>query len=119
MQTTSTKMTAENTNDMPATLGQKQELFARLYAEHITWLYSQNYQVRLGDVFAREGHMPDSLHYLKLAGDINLFRDGEFLTRTLDHKFSGEKWEKRHPLCRWGGRFQDGNHYSITHGGRS
>jgi hypothetical protein len=25
----------------------------------------------------------------------------------------GEFWEGLHPLCRWGGRFNDGNHYSI------
>lgn len=100
-------------------LGLKQELFGRLYAEHLVWLTEQGYQYRLGDVFAREGHMEGSMHYLKLAGDINLFRDGEFLTRTLDHKFSGEKWKTRHPLCRWGGDFRkkDGNHYSLTHNG--
>lgn len=106
---------------MPISLGQKQEMFSILFAEHIVWLYSQNYQVRLGDVLAHDGHMDNSLHYVKLAGDINLFRDGEYLTRTLDHKFSGVKWKARHPLCRWGGDFadEDGGHYSITHNGRA
>ena len=29
------------------------------------------------------------------------------------------KWRKAYyPLCRWGGRFGDGNHYSLEHEGR-
>lgn len=58
-----------------------------------------------------------SLHTLKLAVDLNLFRDGKFLTSSLDHQRFGEWWEKQDPLCRWGGRWGDGNHYSIEHGG--
>jgi hypothetical protein len=103
---------------MSLPLGGKQELFSILYADHIVWLYQQGYQVRMGDVFAHDGHRENSNHYLKLAGDLNLFRENEFLTRTSDHKFSGLKWEQRHPLCRWGGRFNDGNHYSLEHNGR-
>ncbi len=99
-------------------LGAKQELFAELFAEHITWLYSEGYRVRLGDVFAHDGHRDNSCHYLKLAGDVNLFLDGKYLTETEDHRESGEKWESRHELCRWGGRFDDGNHYSLEHEGR-
>lgn len=98
-------------------LGKKQELFARLYAEHITWLYEQGYKCRLGDVFASTGHKDNSNHYKKLAGDINLFKDGTYLTETDDHRDSGMKWETRHELCRWGGRFDDGNHYSLLHKG--
>ena len=99
-------------------LGQKQELFAELYAAHITWLYSKGYKARLGDVFAHDGHKENSLHYAKLAGDINLFKDGVYLTQTEDHRESGERWEERHELCRWGGRYNDGNHYEVMHGGR-
>ena len=99
-------------------LGEKQELFSILYAEHIVWLYQQGYKCRLGDVFAHDNHKNNSNHYKKLAGDINLFKDGEWLTETEQHKESGKKWESRHELCRWGGRFQDGNHYSLIHQGR-
>ena len=99
-------------------LGVKQELFAILFAEHIVWLYEEGYAVRLGDVFAHDGHRENSNHYLKLAGDINLFKDGKYLTETEDHRESGEKWESRHEFCRWGGRFKDGNHYSLRHNGR-
>ena len=99
-------------------LGAKQELFAELIAAHITWLYEQGYKVRIGDVFAHDGHREGSCHYLKLAADLNLFKDGDYLTNTAEHRESGEMWESRHELCRWGGRFDDGNHYSLEHQGR-
>ena len=98
-------------------LGKKQELFAKLYAEHILWLYDNGYKCRLGDVFAHDRHKENSNHYKKLAGDINLFKDGEYITTTEGHRESGEMWETRHELCRWGGRFDDGNHYSLLHKG--
>jgi len=99
-------------------LGTKQELFAQLLGEHLVWLYEQGYKVRMGDVWATDGHKVNSNHYLKLAADLNLFYGGKYLTDTEDHRKSGEKWETRHSLCRWGGRFQDGNHYSLIHYGR-
>lgn len=99
-------------------LGAKQELFSLLMAEHVLWLYEQGYKVRSGDYFASTGHREGSQHYIKLAADLNLFKDGVYLTETEDHRESGEKWETRHELCRWGGRFNDGNHYSLTHWGR-
>jgi hypothetical protein len=60
-----------------------------------------------------------SLHGLRLAIDLNLFRDGYYLSRTPDHAELGAWWEAQHPLCRWGGRFNDGNHYSLSHAGRA
>jgi hypothetical protein len=56
-------------------------------------------------------------HANKLALDLNLFIDGEYQTTTEAWKPLGEKWESLHPLCRWGGRFGDGNHISIEHNG--
>jgi len=110
-------------------LGEKQELFAKLFAQHVTWLIAQGYEVRLGDLFRdprvhgevgeKKGYGKRySMHKSKCAGDINLFWEGKYLRKTSDHLESGEKWESRHPLCCWGGRFDDGNHYSLTHQGR-
>ena len=59
-----------------------------------------------------------SLHTQRLAVDFNLFRDGKYLSSTSAHEPLGEWWEKQHELCRWGGRFGDGNHYSLEHEGR-
>jgi hypothetical protein len=59
-----------------------------------------------------------SNHRIGLAEDYNLFKDGVYLTKTEDWTEIGEWWEKLHPLCRWGGRFSDGNHFSLEHEGR-
>jgi len=99
-------------------LGQKQRLFSRLVAQLILFMYENGYEVSLGDAKATTGHCPGSNHYIQLAIDLNLFRDGVYLTKTDDHLFAGEHWESLHPLCRWGGRFGDGNHYSMEHKGR-
>ena len=102
-------------------LGEKQELFAILIAQHVVWLYEQGYKVRLGHAMrCREcpvGRV-NSLHKDKLAADLNLFKDGKFLTTTEDHRVSGEMWESRHELCSSGIHFNDGNHYSLKHQGR-
>lgn len=110
------------------TLREKQSLFAQLYGKLINKIYSQGYECTLDwiyrppDVAAYYASLGigirSSLHTKKLAGDINLFKDGVWLRSTEDHRKFGEWWEKQHPLCRWGGRFGDGNHYSLEHEGR-
>lgn len=60
----------------------------------------------------------NSNHEFALAQDFNLFKGGVYLSTTEAHRPLGEYWESLHPLCRWGGRFGDGNHYSIEHEGR-
>lgn len=67
--------------------------------------------VKLGYGHSRSGHKQ------RLAIDLNLFRDGVFLTSTEAHQELGEWWEQQHPLARWGGRFDDGNHYSFEYQG--
>ena len=60
-----------------------------------------------------------SLHLDRLAIDLNLFdADGRYLSTTEAHRPLGEFWEALDPYCRWGGRFNDGNHYSLTRDGR-
>lgn len=110
-------------------LGDKQRLFSRLIAEHTLWLYEQGYECTEGDSFRSPrafGQMGEkkaygrkySNHKVKLAKDINLFKDKQWLQKTSDHAESGAVWELRHPLCRWGGHYDDGNHYSLEHNGR-
>lgn len=105
----------------PKTLGEKQELFALLIYKLQGYIISEGYDIRLGHAFRCENCVTgsrNSNHKLKLALDINLFKAGQFLQQTADHKPFGEFWESLHPLCRWGGRFNDGNHYSLEHQGR-
>lgn len=109
------------------TLGQKQRLFTRLVGKLIAKAYRDGYELSFGDAYRSEAErvrlaaegkgVVNSLHGKRLAIDLNLFRDGKYLTSTESHRPLGEWWEAQHELCRWGGRFSDGNHYSVTHGG--
>lgn len=111
------------------TLRQKQSLFAELAAKLILHAVGSGYEVTFGDAYrspeeaarlAKAGKgIATSLHTQRLAIDLNLFRDGHYLSSSEAHRPLGEWWKRQHALCRWGGDFGDGNHYSLTHGGRS
>lgn len=109
------------------TLLQKQMKFAALVPRLIDRAIEMGYQVTVGDAFRDprvHGHIGvkmgyghrNSCHKLKLAIDLNLYKDGKYLDKTEDHRPLGEWWEKE---CggTWGGRFEDGNHYSLEHNG--
>jgi hypothetical protein len=110
------------------TLGDKQRLFAGLVGNLLAYIYQSGYEVTLdwayrppevAEYYAQIGvGIRSSLHTLKLAVDLNLFKDRTWLRATEDHRPIGEWWEKQHALCRWGGKFGDGNHYSLEHEGR-
>ena len=109
------------------TLGQKQRNFTMMVSLLIQYAYEQGYELTLGDAYrdprvhgavgSKESYSSSqSLHKSRLAIDFNLFKDGEYLTSTEDHKPLGEFWESIGGT--WGGRFNDGNHYSMEHEGR-
>lgn len=102
------------------TLRKKQSLFAHMVGLLILKAVQLGYEVTLSEVKrpvdADWGH-PKSTHKVSLAIDINLFLDGVYLRKTSDHEQLGIWWEQQHDLCRWGGRFGDGNHYSFEHNG--
>jgi len=89
----------------------KQSKFTRMIALLILFAYEQGYELTFGDAFATIGHIEDSFHYKRLAIDLNLFKDGTYLTSTSDHLPLGLFWESIGGS--WGGRFNDGNHYSF------
>ena len=97
-------------------LFQKRALFTSLLPRLIDRMIDDGYTPLHG----KDGlkHMKNSLHWEGLALDIDLFKDGVYLTQTSDHEPFGIFWELLHPDARWGGRFQDGNHYSIEFDGR-
>lgn len=88
--------------------------------------FELGYQVTLGDAYRDPrlhgavgvkmgyGH-PKSNHKNRLAIDLNLFKDGKYLTTTEDHQQLGEYWESVGGT--WGGRFSDANHYSLEYNG--
>ena len=121
-------------------LREKQSLFLRLLAELIQWVYSRDgLELTLADgsidpmrkfrspdtgiPFVAEDaqHMRGGLHYQRLAQDLNLFMHGKWIQDGGHPEWTeiGVKWESLHPLCRWGGRFRDANHFSLEHEGKA
>lgn len=98
------------------TLRQKQSRFVFMVGSLINFAYSNGYTLTFGDAYAKDGHMAGSLHYSRLAIDLNLFHQGNYLIKTTDHLPLGEFWESIGGS--WGGRFEDGNHYSLSHRGK-
>jgi len=95
-----------------ASLSSKQFVFTRKVALLILFAYDLGYTVTFGDAMATMGHKRNSFHYKRLAIDLNLFKSGEYLTKTEDHILLGEFWESIGGT--WGGRWSDGNHYSYS-----
>ncbi|MBC8459647.1 MAG: M15 family metallopeptidase [Deltaproteobacteria bacterium] len=96
---------------------QKQSEFVLMVAKLIEFAYENGYELTFGDAWARDGHRKGSFHYIRLAIDLNLFKDGVYLTKTGDHEKLREFWESLGGT--WGGRFnkkKDGNHYSLGEG---
>jgi len=97
------------------------------FARGVAWLIDKanemGYEVTLGDAYrdprvfgdigVRKGYGESaSFHKKRLAIDLNLFKDGKFLQGSNDHEPLGKAWEGYNPKATWGGRFNDGNHYS-------
>ena len=109
------------------TVGEKQELFARLLSCLITQAHNLGFKVRLkelyrpkemAEIYAERGvGIKNSLHTLGLAIDLVLVRNGEIMKDSEAYRPLGEFWKSLNPLCAWGGDFGDGGHFSIRHGG--
>ena len=109
------------------TLGNKQRHFTRLVGLLIEWAYQNGYELTFGDAYRDprlHGEMgvkksyssAKSNHKIRLAVDFNLFKDGVWLQKTEDFAAMGKYWESLGGT--WGGRFNDGNHFSLEHEGR-
>jgi len=116
------------------TIGDKQRLFTLLISKLITFAYEQGYALTVGDAYRDpRSHGPwgtekegtygrrNSNHKRRLAMDFNLFKyiNGEMVYQRTSESYEelGKYWESLHELCSWGGRFQDGNHFSLLHEG--
>jgi hypothetical protein len=109
-------------------LGSTQREFTQDIADLIQFIYDSGYECTFGDAFRdprSHGEMGDSgpygrrrsAHKQRLAVDLNLFLNGEYLSTTEAHRPFGEFWKGMHQDNRWGGDFDDGNHYSRKYGG--
>lgn len=104
-------------------LRELQEIFAFNITNLIKQIYGQGFTCTLGEawrppemakIYEREGKgIFHSLHCDRLALDINLFKDGKYLSESSAHKPFGDIWEGMHENNRWGGRYKDGNHYEM------
>ena len=110
------------------TLGQKQRQFALDVSILVQHIYASGYECTLGDayrdsrVFGSMGEQmgygrAKSAHKQRLAIDLNLFKDGQYLADTESHRSFGEYWKSIREGNVWGGDFDDGNHYSARHAG--
>ena len=109
---------------------QKQIEFTKCVGQLIEYAYNRGYALTIGDgyrdprVFGELGKKlgygrAKSCHKLRLAIDLNLFVDGEWISDG-DHPAwidLSNKWESLHPLARSGLRFDDANHFSFLHEG--
>lgn len=115
---------------MASELLQKQWQFTRMVQSLIAYAHSQGYELTFGDAYRDPrvpyGH-PESLHKMRLAIDILLFKNGEYIRDSEPYRPLGDYW-KSIGGC-WGGDFMDmvdgelkprpdGNHFSIEHEGR-
>ena len=110
------------------TLGAKQQRFTLMAAKLIQHIYAEGYTATFGDAYrdprVHGAHgtkkvgsysAAGSVHKLRLAVDLQLFKDGKYLTASEDYTFAGLYWESIGGT--WGGRFNNGNHFSLEHGG--
>lgn len=109
------------------TLGNKQRKFTLMVAQLIQWAYDNGYELTVGDAYRdprlhgqvgeKKGYgASSSCHKLRLAIDLNLFIKGVYQTSSEAYTPLGEYWESLGGS--WGGRFEDGNHFSIEHEGK-
>ncbi len=106
----------------------QQSIFAENAARLIVWCFNNGYKVTLGEAhrpewvaeeYAKQGKgSARSLHIDRLAIDLMLFKDGEYLTKTEDYARAGNAWMQLNEMNRWGGTFKkpDGNHFSMSVG---
>lgn len=108
-------------------LSAKQQRFTYMIGQLIHFAYEQaGYSLTFGEayrtaeqaeIYAKSGKgIKNSVHCDRLAVDFNLFINGVYQTSTSAYKLLGEYWESLGGT--WGGRFNDGNHFSLEHNGR-
>lgn len=95
--------------------------FALALPRLLDYIHNMGYDYTLGDAYRdprvhgefgvkKSYSASRSYHKLRLAIDLNLFKDGAYLIDTNDYEKIGRFWESLGGS--WGGRFEDGNHFS-------
>lgn len=112
------------------TLRQKQTRFALAVARLIQHADALGYQMTIGEVertkvqadanAAIGAGISNSLHLVRLAIDLHLFKQDRYITNDEGHAELGRWWKSLGADHRWGGDFtkRDYNHYSISPDGK-
>ena len=118
--------------DRKEPLSAKQARFTFMVGQLIEFAKEHGYRLTWGDAYRdprlhgqlgkKKGYgRRESCHKLRLAVDFNLFKQSNgkwrYCYSTKAHLPLGEYWESIGGS--WGGRFNDGNHYSLEHQGRN
>lgn len=96
-------------------------------AKLILYAYEQGYELTGGELYRTQeqqdlhrakglSKVQVSQHQKRLAVDLNLFKDGKWLSTSEAHRTLGAYWKSLHTDNRWGGDFKslpDGNHYEM------
>lgn len=110
-------------NSPRLTLSEAQQKFTLDIAKLVMFAAKRGLGLTYGDAYRDPrafkdgkpyGH-PQSLHGKRLAVDFNLFENGEWKQNSSAHWPLGTYWESLDPMNRWGGRWDDGNHYERRH----
>jgi hypothetical protein len=108
------------------TLREKQEQFTLKVSYLIRWAFDHGYTLSFGDAyrnpkFSKEQLGQDksyfhdwSFHCKRLAVDFNLFKNGEYLTKSEDYKPLADYWKSIGGSA--GIDWKDGNHFSLEEG---
>lgn len=111
------------------TLGQLQREFSLCLAKLILHIYDSGYQVSMAEGYVadtdrKDGdydgpHRHDGGHYKRIAQDLNVFKDGVWLSKGTEPIWRqlGKFWEAIHPDARWDPT--DPNHFGLKHKGVS
>lgn len=117
-------------------LRELQSLHVRLTARLISYGETAGYEFTWGETLRVKAvadanallhkGISKSLHLIGLAVDMHAFKNGVYLTDSMDYLNLGNYWKSLHYLARWGGDFKDaegkadpdGNHFSVEYEGR-
>ena len=113
----------------------KQSVFLFNVSRLIQWAFKNGYELTGGELYrTEEQHQLNlkkglskagrSLHQDRMAIDLMLFKDGNYLTKSEDYKPLGDYWVSLNTNNRWGGdwdkdgnfkdeKFLDGNHFEM------
>jgi len=120
----------QNRGDHILSLSRKQTIFTSCIGQLIKYADNQGYGLTFGDAY-RDPRVhgefgkkhsyatANSVHKLRLAVDFNLFIGFDWIRDGKHEAWQdlGDYWETLDPDARWGGRFNDANHFSFEQWG--